>query len=53
MNKELAEELEHALLHVRNAAVPLPDDLVRRMIAELHALAGRIVEWGQKNNPRW
>ena len=52
MDKAMELELEQALRQVRNAVVPLADDHVRRTINELQALAARIVEWGQKNNPR-
>ena len=53
MDKQLKGDLDQALQDVGNAAGPLAEDRVRDVIAWLRAIQRRIVEWGQKNNPRW
>jgi len=52
MNKQLKQELDQALQGLGGAAVPLTDEEVHRMIAEIKTLTARIVAWHVDRSPR-
>ena len=53
MNRQLEIELTAALQQLRNAAVPLTDAQVHRMIGEIKQLAAKVVAWNLEGDLPW